>query len=297
MPPGTSGVPPSVHSVPILAAEPASEIPGPDHLASPGKGASGKATLVVHLSGTGGTPASARPYLEAFISAGLPVISLAYPNARSLGSLCGNDLEAYGLAREEICFGTDASSLVTVGPADSITRRLEKTLSYLAQNYPQEGWEDFLFQGSVRWEKILVSGFSQGAGHALYLARTLSLKGVIMLGGPVDGRISEPRDSAVWLKSSLWETPQNRWKIFINTFDFYWESQRTNLVTLGLDPEGAPQVPGNSVPYGGTLFLASWDQGDDSHASVSEAGATPLDSQGNPVFRGLWNYLASWASN
>ena len=52
----------------------------------------------------------------------------------------------------------------------------------------------------IKWDEIIVSGHSQGAGHAAYLAKTESLLGVVM--------ISDPQDSCHEFKNATASCPE-----------------------------------------------------------------------------------------
>lgn len=71
-------------------------------------------------------------------------------------------------------------------PVNSLKQRLGQLLTYLHTQHPKEGWGAFLKDGMPKWDNIIVSGHSQGAGHAAYLAKTETLRGAVMISGPQD---------------------------------------------------------------------------------------------------------------
>lgn len=277
----------TVHKIPVLTAEPASLITGPDHLAAldPDLPATGK--LVVWLPGTGSSPGSASRYLKTVVSLGHHVISLAYPNANSVGSLCLNDLNRYEQVRQEICTGQDTDAGIAVTAADSIVGRLTKVLTFLADQYPGEGWDQYLSGGQPVWGSLILSGFSQGSGHAAFLAKAHEVAGVVMLGGVVDGRVEAPRQSATWITTGTWATPASRLRWFSNTYDGNWPSTSANLISLGFDPAAAVDADSGADLTGASLVTVSRDLGDQSHPSVCEDTVTPI-SNGSPVFQDVW---------
>jgi len=48
------------------------------------------------------------------------------------------------------------------------------------------GWSDYVSAGTPRWSRIIVSGHSQGASHAGYIAYRRELRAVLLLSGPQD---------------------------------------------------------------------------------------------------------------
>jgi len=47
---------------------------------------------------------------------------------------------------------------------------MNKLLQYLVTEYPDEGWEPFYYAGEPAWNKVTLSGHSQGGGFAAYIA-------------------------------------------------------------------------------------------------------------------------------
>jgi hypothetical protein len=152
--------------------------------------AASKGLLAVFLPGTGGLPAQFPAFLQRGAVRGYHVIGLSYVNPQSIGELCNlarGDANCAGQAREEVLSGRDTSPLLAVGAADSIEGRLVALLKYLDAQRPGDGWGRFLTaQGAVAWELVSVSGNSQGAGHAGYIAKTRRVFRVGMYAGPSD---------------------------------------------------------------------------------------------------------------
>merc|ERR1712045_1110815 len=72
-------------------------------------------------------------------------------------------------------------------PENALKSRLGDLLVYLDSLYPTEGWDAFYnTKGFPKWRKMIVSGHSQGAGHAAYLAMKFKTRGTIMISGPQD---------------------------------------------------------------------------------------------------------------
>jgi len=95
-------------------------------------------------------------------------------------------------------------------PAESIVNRLVKLLQYLDRNHPDGGWS-YLENGQPNWRRIVVSGQSQGAGMAAFIAKQHEVARVILFSSPwdyVDAR--GQRELAPWLAQPS-KTPSNRW--------------------------------------------------------------------------------------
>ena len=72
-----------------------------------------------------------------------------------------------------------AAGFWEVTPTQSVERLLLKSLVDL-------GWEAFLTDDSksVRWERVVVSGHSQGASHAAYLSVARKVRAAVLFSGP-----------------------------------------------------------------------------------------------------------------
>jgi hypothetical protein len=79
---------------------------------------------------------------------------------------------------------------MSIHRADSIEQRLIDLLNHLITTEPASGWDAYLDgTGPMAipvWSSIIVSGFSQGSGHAAYLAKDHLVKGVVTFAGPAD---------------------------------------------------------------------------------------------------------------
>jgi hypothetical protein len=155
----------------------------------------------LHFSGAFGSPyqpggRSAGEFVSAVwmqevVRQGYLVIGIAYANPVSVnGDLCGPTTPGIavdncaGDVRREILEGVDHSRVVSVSRDDGVYNRLDRLLAYLTArgltlpSYAQSG--------AVNWSQIHVSGHSQGAGHAYYLAKQVGVRSACFLGGPYD---------------------------------------------------------------------------------------------------------------
>lgn len=70
---------------------------------------------------------------------------------------------------------------------DSIESRLHALLLYLAGKEPLKRWGQYLDSNKqIVWSKLVLSGQSQGGGHAYVLAKIHKVARVIMTGSPKD---------------------------------------------------------------------------------------------------------------
>jgi hypothetical protein len=160
-----------------------------------------KELLAVFLPGTGGTPAQFPAFLQHGSTRGYNVIGLSYSNDQSVTVMCNSakrNADCAGEVRDEILTGRDASNLISISNADSIEGRLTALLRYLHHHRPRDGWGQFISeQGAVAWDKIVVSGNSQGAGHAAYMAKTRRVHRVGVYAGPSDW-VNETNSPVNW---------------------------------------------------------------------------------------------------
>jgi dienelactone hydrolase len=171
----------------------------------------GVAPLAVFLPGTGGKPKNARELMRVVARCGYRAVALKYNDTPAVDQVCHNDpdLTCSERFRRMRVDGEGGSRQVRNPPAESIVSRLSSLLTMLATLHPEEGWDAYLSDGQPDWRRIAVSGFSQGAGMAAYIAKTREVARVILFSGPQD--VAGPqRAPAPWL-SAPGATPPDRW--------------------------------------------------------------------------------------
>jgi hypothetical protein len=175
-----------------------------------------KAELVVFLPGTGGRPQNqlSGPYADAdhsiyasATSKGYRVIGLTYQNSPSIGLLCGSDDACFLPTRRTLITGDvqPGSAVTSMNREDAIIPRLTRLLVYLRDTGdPTGGWGSFLMNPScipllcrLNPAKLIVSGHSQGGGHAGVIGKDYAVRRVVMLASPCDA-LGNPGPIASW---------------------------------------------------------------------------------------------------
>ncbi|MDP1826852.1 MAG: hypothetical protein Q8L48_26505 [Archangium sp.] len=184
----------------------------------PPTGARGQ--LLVFLNGSGGAPLAGAAGLEhswygVARAEGLHVLGVSYRSGAAVATLCQGDDACFEPTRVSQVTGVlqpgAASALSGLLADEGIEVRLVAALRGLAQRDPDGGWGDFLDSPDggateVRWERLFVSGHSQGGGHAALLGKRHLVARVLMLASPCDA-LSDGQ-LASWLSDATgWVTP------------------------------------------------------------------------------------------
>jgi len=266
-----------------------------DHFAFRLPGGGTKQRLFVHLAGSFGQPERSQLILKEAAAAGYHAIGLRYPNRWTVANLCNgvSDVTCHEAVRLEILFGTDTGPRVNVSRANSLENRLAALLALLAEDFPQEGWDAFLTDGTVSWSKVVASGHSQGGGHAALLGRERRLAGVIMFGAPADfsralGQV------APWLSAPK-ATPPDLYFGFCHQEDGLSRKEEA-WRALGLGAFGdVVSVDGSAAPpFASSRMLTTAippARPGREHGSVVVDAATPRAAGGEPVFSSVWRFI------
>jgi dienelactone hydrolase len=255
--------------------------------------------LVVFIPGTNGTGLGGKLFAEVAANEGFHVISLSYPSAVA-ATICHSQADANCFAnfRREIIEGRDLSPLIAVNRANSIENRLQKLLVYLKNKYESERWDEYLTAaGDIRWERLILSGQSQGGGHAPLMAQAYQVARVIMFSAPKDYD-RQNNKPANWYGEG--KTPLKNHFAFNHLQDKQgcdYDQQLDNLRSLGLFAFGEPvDVDQNGPPFKNSRILITDYPGRplssvEAHTSLMSDGRTPLDKDGVPHFKPVWIYL------
>ncbi len=260
--------------------------------------------LFVLLPGTTGKPAGYTNVLKTAANLGFHAVGLMYPNAETMNSLCGDSTNPDLYAETRLCvINGGTNDVISIANADSITNRLIKLLEYLAANDPGQNWNQFLdAQSNLNWPKMVISGHSQGAGHAGLIAKNYAVARAVMFSDTdwwtPNGQL--PGQPADWMSHP---------GVTSDEFYFGFISIQDGLIPYaeiipswddyGLAQFGGPvQVESNSAPYLGSHMLttdlapASGTTGLDYHNSTAVDSSTPLAADGvTPVYQGVWQFM------
>ncbi len=244
--------------------------------------------LLVLFPGTGHYADVYELFDSAAANLGFHVIGLAYKNRPSVNSLCSGspDKMCYENVRMEIITGEDRSDLVDVDTANSIENRLHKVLVYLHKQNGSEGWDRYYTSSNdLVWNNIIVTGHSQGGGHAGLIAKYHVVEKVIFFNSPSDG-------GASWINNDN-ETSAANYYAF-----FHWQNngaKRLEIYTLFGMADFGDTVNSDDAqpPYNDTrMIYTNLDPGpDDPHVTIIGDPYTPLDSNGIPVYKEVWEHL------
>ncbi len=209
--------------------------------------------LLLFIGGSYSVPKDYNYVCDYGATIGLDVISLSYPNDVAAFSMSNStDINGFNDFRDEICFGNQISSVVDVNVLNCITTRATKLLIYLKNTYPNENWGQYLTaSNTVLWNKVIVSGHSQGSGHACYIAKRFLTDRVVMFSGPNDYSTNF-NSPANWLSQSGL-TPLSKHYSLLHTQDEIvpFNYQVANLRGLGLltATENPVLVDNLTAPY------------------------------------------------
>lgn len=255
-----------------------------------------KNQLVLYLPGTNGKTMNTDGFCETAARLGFNVINLMYPDdVPATAARNEKDPDAMVNFRLEIIEGRDKSKFVEVDRANSIENRLVKLLQYLAKNRPGEGWIQFVSgSNEPNWSKIIVSGGSQGAGHAALIAIRHKVAGAVLFAGPKD--FDRVRNApAAWYTKP--KTPIDRFYTFNHKQDHQgcdYTEQLEICRVLGISP--VADVDQEKRPFHGAHALFTDFPGTpltsvQAHASVIGDKATPKEEDGKYLFQPVWEYM------
>mgnify|MGYP000448051374 CR=1 FL=1 len=255
--------------------------------------------LVVFLPGTGGDGRGGKLISQTAADLGYHAVSLSYPSSIP-AAICQRevDIDCFEKFRMEIITGEDRSSLISVNRANSIENRLLKLVIYLKSKAPGDGWENFVnSKGELRWENLVLTGQSQGGGHAPLMAKFNKVARVIMYSSPKDYDVQRGRPAA-WYTNG--KTPIDRFFSFNHMQDKQgcdYKPQLEILWTLGSYKFGEPaDVDKVRPPFGNSRILVTNYPGTsitsaEAHTMIMGDARTPMGADGNPLFKPVWIYM------
>jgi len=142
--------------------------------------------VVLHLVGTWSDPLTDHRFPEHACALGFAALVPMYENRQPARETCGDDGACYEAHRREVVDGVEgAPAPVDVSASSSVRGRVATLLARLVGE--AELWatiRDRVAEGD--WSDVVLSGHSQGSGHALYLAREEAADRLVLLAGPSD---------------------------------------------------------------------------------------------------------------
>ena len=262
----------------------------------------GRGRLLLFLPGTGATPSMYRGFAETAAGIGFHALALMYPNATPVNELCLNfaplNPDAAGDARLEVIDGVDRVSFVAVDGVNCIQGRLLKALQYLHATYPVRGWGQYFSGDGVVWEKIVVSGHSQGGGMAAMLAKTRAVDRCVLF-SCVDWWQAGNRPYN-WMSGNP-RTPVSRWYLFAHEQDQLLDFAQIAAGAAALDLGRYGAVSRTEAVFAGNYlrrhFLstnldpAPLLAGSYHGCPVADAATPKLADGVTPVFEPVWRYM------
>jgi hypothetical protein len=219
------------------------------------KGLAPDAPLALFLTGTGGKPANAPVLLRTIADQGYRVLALEYDDEPAVVQVCPRDPDPACSAKfrqMRIDGGGPGVGGVTNPPAEGIVARLVAALRALDASAPGEGWGGYLDGGQPRWDRIVVSGLSQGAGMAAFLAKAHLVRRVVLFSSPWDFTGPERR-LAPWIAGPS-ATPPERWWAEYNKRENTADLLARSYVALGIPADHVlvfdRPIPPNLHPTG-----------------------------------------------
>jgi hypothetical protein len=265
-----------------------------------------KDKLLLHLVGSYDDTESTTLFPSLAADSGFHVIVLHYPNLIPVTTQCRNntDIDCHWKYRQELTFGEDTHSVLTVDTSNCILNRFEKVVQYLDANFSSENWNSFLLNGdSINWPKITISGHSQGGGHAAFMGKHFDLDRVIMFASPNEYSATYSA-AAPWI-SMPGITPASKHYGMGNLYDDAIDFSEQYLVWNGLNmlPFGdTVLVEQANCPYNDTRMLYTNDTTAGNfpapwHSCMLLDTVVPLDGGNQPIFIEPWQYLLGLCSS
>jgi len=241
------------------------------------------APLLVFLPGTGGRPQNTSAFANLAAQQGYRVIGLEYVDMPAVAQICPRvpDPDCSEKVRRKRLYGDDVTSLIDDRAEESIVARLTRLLAALDRDHPTEGWSQYLKDGRPDWAHIAVSGLSQGAGMAAYIAQHAAVARVVLFSSPWDN-YGPRRTLAPWVTRGSGATPAERW------YGAYHRQEATaDLIARAYSVLGIPRAHVHVF----TLEPAAANSANAYHPSVVANGATPRSADGTPAYLEEWRAM------
>ena len=241
------------------------------------------APLLVFLPGTGGRPNNTTDFANVAARQGYRVIGLEYTDEPAVAQLCPRnpDPNCSEKVRRKRIYGDDATGLIDDKPEESIESRLGVLLMALDRAHPGAGWSAYMKNGKPDWSRIAVSGLSQGAGMAAFIAQQTPVNRVILFSSPWDN-YGPRRTLAPWVTRGTGATPADRW------FAAYHQNENTaDVIARAYSALGIPRDHIHVF----TMEPAVANGPNPYHASGVGNVSTPRKTDGTPAYIDDWRAM------
>lgn len=197
-----------------------------------------KNILLISLGGTTSLPSDMKSFAEHAAGLGMDVVTVDYDNS-VISTSCKEspDQKCFDHFRDEIATGSAVSHLVSVNKVNSLESRILNLLKFLAKS-DSSRWGQYVSARGIRWEKVIFSGHSQGAGHSAYMAKLHPAKGAVLLGGPQD-RFADGR-SVPWLSKKS-KTPKEKYFSLLHEKDFFGSDHQVAVMKILIKPHNSEE--------------------------------------------------------
>ncbi|MFT4045882.1 MAG: hypothetical protein QM661_04210 [Solimonas sp.] len=247
------------------------------------------APLFAFLVGTTGSPDSSKTMLAVAAASGYRAVSLMYDTMPATNEACHHDPDptCSQRFRQKRAYGDDVSRDIDDAPNEAVVPRLKAMLATLAQRYPDEGWAQYRqADGELAWNRLVLSGHSQGAGLAAFIARQHEIARVVLFSSPWDyyregggnGDKKGGKRVAPWL-AGTGATPAERWYAMYHAREPHADDIARAFAALAL--------PADHIRV---ATLEPRRKGSE-HTSVSNDYTTPRDDRGLPLYLSDWEFM------
>ena len=284
------------HLVQPNTADPLSGAPNNFHYIYTNQNTTQKNKLFLFFPGTGAVPFLYREILKHAANLGYHSIGLTYPNNDAINQICltTTDTTCHSRARLEVFDGIDRHSDLNVDVNNCIERRTLMLLKYLNTTYPAENWGQYYSGNQIEWEKVIVSGHSQGGGHAGIISKIKQVDRVVMFAA-MDW-ITLLNRNADWINWNG-QTADHKYYGFTHQNDeaVDFNKIQTTWANYGMNSFGSLiLVDTTSTPYNNShqlyTLLAPANDPTKFHNSVVVDLHTPMNNS-LPIFAPVWTYM------
>lgn len=208
-----------------------------------------KHLLFFFIGGTGSKAVNSLPLDRTFARWGYHALSIDYENNLITTAMAhSTNPAAFDHYRDAIVTGAPVSNRIHVSVTNSILNRFQKLLAYLVKQDPKGGWDQFFRDGKPVWNRIIVAGHSQGAGHAAYIGKMFDVDRVIIFSGPQD-YLDDLHEPAPW-EGEKSATPPSRFFAFLSQndpFNIHHQEASCRLIMDSTRPETLAINPGEPI--------------------------------------------------